>query len=130
MINIVRLPSVRLLAGKCWIAVGRIRHCMTCSAAMLLTRTFSFAGAENLAQRKLVQKGMKKEQVASLMVFITPVSIILPGILSKYITERPLTLFKKVSSREAGLSHDLSCIGARAPLSSRLFGQLPRFLCS
>ena len=66
---------------------------------MLLTRSFAFAGAENLAQRKLMQKGMKKEQVASLMVFITPVSIILPGLLSKYITDRPLALFKRVSAR-------------------------------
>mmetsp|Transcript_18733 Transcript_18733/g.30597 ORF Transcript_18733/g.30597 Transcript_18733/m.30597 type:complete len:515 (+) Transcript_18733:249-1793(+) len=62
---------------------------------LLFTRGIAFASADSLSQRKLLERGMKKEHVASLTVLITPLNIVLPGILSKYTTDRPLGLFRK-----------------------------------
>mmetsp|Transcript_18809 Transcript_18809/g.36874 ORF Transcript_18809/g.36874 Transcript_18809/m.36874 type:complete len:537 (+) Transcript_18809:108-1718(+) len=62
---------------------------------VLATRGIAFAAADSLAQRKLVERGMKKEHVASLTLIITPLSILLPGIIAKQTSDRPLsTLFK------------------------------------
>lgn len=63
--------------------------------AVLGTRAIAFAAADSLAQRKLIERGMKKEHVASLTVLITPLSIVLPGIISKQVSDRPLSLFKR-----------------------------------
>jgi len=62
---------------------------------VLFTRGIAFAGADSLAQRKLVERGMKKEHIASLTVIMTPLNIILPGIVSKQVTDRPLSLFRR-----------------------------------
>ncbi|GBG27796.1 Acetyl-coenzyme A transporter 1 [Hondaea fermentalgiana] len=62
---------------------------------ILATRGVAFAAADSLAQRKLVERGMKKEHVASLTVIITPLNILLPGIISRETSGRPLSgLFK------------------------------------
>ena len=61
---------------------------------ILLTRSIAFASTDSLVHRKLMEKGMKKEYIANLMMFITPLIIILPGIISKKISSKPLNLFK------------------------------------
>lgn len=77
MMSIVLLNSVKMLI------------------LILFTKNVAFAAADNLAQRKLMQRGMKKEHVASLMVFVTPLGIILPGFISKYVSDKPMALFKR-----------------------------------
>jgi len=77
MANVLRLPGVQGLLG------------------LLATRGIAFAAVDGLAQRKLVEKGMKKEHVAGMIVIITPLNIILPGIVSRQTSDKPMKLFKK-----------------------------------
>jgi len=97
MLNIIRLKSVKLLI------------------VVLLTAPVAFAATDNLAQRKLMQRGMKKEHVATLMVFITPLSIILPGLLSKYVAERPLSLYRWAYRPRVALSFAATLLVYFAP---------------
>ncbi len=61
---------------------------------LLLTRTITFSASENLTTRKLMkEKGLNSEHVASLMMFITPISMILPGFISKKTAHKPLKLY-------------------------------------
>eukprot|EP00510_Aplanochytrium_minuta_P004700 CAMPEP_0184016946 /NCGR_PEP_ID=MMETSP0954-20121128/7224_1 /TAXON_ID=627963 /ORGANISM="Aplanochytrium sp, Strain PBS07" /LENGTH=489 /DNA_ID=CAMNT_0026298049 /DNA_START=466 /DNA_END=1935 /DNA_ORIENTATION=+ len=71
---------------------------------VLLTAPIAFAATDNLAFRKLLQRGMKKEHIASLMVFITPLGIVLPGLISKYVTDKPLSLYKWAYAPRVALS--------------------------
>lgn len=64
-------------------------------ALALLTKNAAFAAAEVLTVRKLLAQGLKKEVVATVAAVLTPLSIILPGVLAKYARERPLDLFTK-----------------------------------
>jgi MFS transporter, PAT family, solute carrier family 33 (acetyl-CoA transportor), member 1 len=59
----------------------------------LLTRSVGFAATDTLTSRKLLSKGMKKEWIATIAGLLVPVSIVLPGILARYTTEKPLSFF-------------------------------------
>eukprot|EP00514_Thraustochytrium_sp_LLF1b_P006504 CAMPEP_0184532014 /NCGR_PEP_ID=MMETSP0198_2-20121128/13905_1 /TAXON_ID=1112570 /ORGANISM="Thraustochytrium sp., Strain LLF1b" /LENGTH=472 /DNA_ID=CAMNT_0026924511 /DNA_START=94 /DNA_END=1513 /DNA_ORIENTATION=+ len=63
--------------------------------SVLFTRGIAFASADSLAQRKLMERGLKKEHIAAMMVLVTPLNIVLPGLVSKQTTDRPLSLFKR-----------------------------------
>lgn len=75
--KILKLPRVREL----------IFYFMTVKAA--------FAACDNLSQRKLIQKGLTKEQVASVTLLLTPLSLLLPGLVSGVTSKKPLTFFKQ-----------------------------------
>ena len=53
----------------------------------------SIAATDALVSRKLMAKGMKKESFASLMAVLTPVSMVLPGLIAKYTAAAPLRVF-------------------------------------
>lgn len=62
---------------------------------LLFTRAIAFSSSENLGPRMLVQKGLKKEHMATFTAFVTPLNMFLPGVLSSQVSDKPLTLFKK-----------------------------------
>lgn len=62
--------------------------------ALILGYKISMASFETITTRKLLKNGLKKEVVSSITFFITPVTLILPGILSKYTSETPLLIVK------------------------------------
>jgi len=61
---------------------------------ILFTSKVTYVAAEGLTLRKLVERGMKKEHVASLTVVVTLLNVILPGLFSKYTSTRPLELIR------------------------------------
>lgn len=75
--EVCRLSSVRLLIFA------------------LITRSVAFAATETLTTRKLLAMGMKKEMIATIAGLLIPISVVLPGILTRYTTEKPLSFFTK-----------------------------------
>ena len=59
----------------------------------LITRSIAFAPSDTLTTRKLLENGLKKESIATIAALLTPISIILPGILGRYVNDKPLSLF-------------------------------------
>jgi PAT family acetyl-CoA transporter-like MFS transporter 1 len=78
MLRVIQLPAVQSLV------------------VILFTRAVAFAATDTLSSRKLLGAGLKKESLASLMVILTPIQVVLPGIIAKYTATRPLSLFVSV----------------------------------
>ena len=64
-------------------------------ALLMFTRNIGFVATDKLPSRKLIQWGMKKEHLATLMAVMTPISIAIPGIVSKRVGDRPLHFFMR-----------------------------------
>jgi len=77
LFRIVHLDSVKLLVTG------------------LLTRCVATVAADTLTSRKLLGQGMPKESLASIMVLLTPVQIVLPGLISPYTASKPLQFFAR-----------------------------------
>ncbi|VDM91885.1 unnamed protein product, partial [Onchocerca ochengi] len=61
---------------------------------VLLTGKFAFAATDGITGLKLISLGMPKDKLSSISLFLTPLQILLPWIVSKYITgPRPLNIF-------------------------------------
>lgn len=73
--QVCKLDSVKVLLGA------------------LITRSVGFAASDTLTTRKLLEMGLKKETVATIAALLLPVSLILPGVLARYTTKRPLHIF-------------------------------------
>ncbi len=82
---------------------------------LLLTRGVAFAAADSLAQRKLVMSGMPKDAIASLTVVLTPLSLVLPGVLSAYVSDRPLAIIKRGYLPRVALGLASAALVATAP---------------
>lgn len=61
----------------------------------LVTRSVTFAASDTLTTRKLLGMGMKKEMIATVAALLMPVSMVLPGVLTRYINDKPINLFVK-----------------------------------
>jgi len=72
---VINLPSVRTLIF------------------LLLTRGVATAAGDTLSSRVLLGKGMKKESLAGIMALLTPIQMILPGVISPYTASKPLRFF-------------------------------------
>ena len=77
LFRVVQLDSVKLLV------------------AVLLTRSVATGAADTLTSRKLLEQGMPKESLASILVLLTPVQIVLPGLISRYTASKPLQFFER-----------------------------------
>lgn len=62
---------------------------------LMLTRNIGFSATDKLPSRKLIERGMKKEHLATLMALITPLTIAIPGIISRRVGSRPMHFFMK-----------------------------------
>jgi PAT family acetyl-CoA transporter-like MFS transporter 1 len=107
MIRVMQLPSVQSLA------------------LILFTRAMAFAAVDTLSSRKLLGAGMKKESLASLMVIMTPVQVIIPGLIAPYTAKNPLSLFISVFPIRLVLVGCTMYFVATAPDFSTINDELP-----
>jgi PAT family acetyl-CoA transporter-like MFS transporter 1 len=59
----------------------------------LVTRSLTFSASDTLTTRKLLGMGMKKEMIATVAALLMPLSVVLPGMLTRYTNDKPLALF-------------------------------------
>lgn len=58
---------------------------------VLFTRAVAFAPTDNLATRKLIEKGVRKEDLAGVLAIVTPIAILLPPVISRYTASKPMS---------------------------------------
>ena len=58
---------------------------------VLFTRAVAFAPTDNLASRKLIEKGVRKEDLAGVFALVTPIAILLPPVISRYTASKPMS---------------------------------------
>ena len=62
----------------------------------LVTCKIGFAASDSLTIRELLRRGMPKEDTAYMGALLTPIAIVLPGLVSTWTANRPLNLFTSV----------------------------------
>uniref|UniRef100_A0A915PVE0 Acetyl-coenzyme A transporter 1 n=1 Tax=Setaria digitata TaxID=48799 RepID=A0A915PVE0_9BILA len=61
---------------------------------VLLTGKFAFAATDGITGLKLISMGMPKDKLSSIAIFLTPLQVVLPWVVGKYIAgPRPLDVF-------------------------------------
>ncbi|MCP9264027.1 Acetyl-coenzyme A transporter 1 [Dirofilaria immitis] len=61
---------------------------------VLLTGKFAFAATDGITGLKLISMGMPKDKLSSIALFLTPLQVLLPWVVGKYVTgPRPLNVY-------------------------------------
>jgi hypothetical protein len=92
-----------------WQAVSVLRlPCIRDVSAVLLTRNAAFAAAESLTQLRLLDKGIPKQHMATVLALISPLNMMVPMLAAKWTSgARPMDALTSTFKFRAALRWEL-----------------------